>query len=124
MRYLLLCILLPLFASCGSQSARNTGSTNASAERDNPGRFLQVNYQVRRNLVGKKVVEGEVINTGKFQTWKTVTLRITGYKDGDGNSVSYTLSEAIAPGEKASFKFKPEGNPERVKVAVTSATPD
>ena len=115
---------LPLLAGCGEPSARNTGSSDAAAERDNPGRYLQVNYEVRRNLVGRKVVEGKVINTGKFQTWKTVTLRITAYEDGDANSVNLTLAEPIAPGAGASFRFRPEGKPDRVKVGVASATAD
>ena len=125
MRYIFFCLLLlPLLAGCGGPSVRNTSSPNAGDERDNPGRYLQVNYEVRRNLVGRKVVEGQVINTGKFQTWKAVTLRITAYEDGDANNVNLTIDEAIAPGGKASFRFKPEGKPARVKVIVASAVAD
>lgn len=122
MRHFILAAMLLALSACGDGPAQNTGSTGAASERDNPSRFLKVNYQVRRNLVGKKVVEGEVINTGKFQTWNTVTLRITAIKEGNESSVAYTISEAVAPGGKADFKFKPEGNPDRVTVAVSGAT--
>ena len=107
MRHIFFCLLLlPLLAGCGGPSVRNTSSPNAGDERDNPGRYLQVNYEVRRNLVGRKVVEGQVINTGKFQTWKAVTLRITAYEDGDANNVNLTIDEAIAPGGKSQLPLQ------------------
>jgi hypothetical protein len=124
MRLLLAAVLVSLFASCSNEPATTTSSTKKDEERAHPDTYIKVNYEVRRNLVGKKVVEGEVINTGKFLTYKTVTLRIISYRDGDENSVNYTVSDAIAPGAKAEFRFKPEGNPERVKVVVAGASVD
>ncbi len=113
-----------LVTACGNGPATTTTSSRKDEERAHPDTYIKVNYEVRRNLVGKKVVEGEVINTGKFLTYKTVTLRITATKDGDDNTVTYTVPDAIGPGEKAGFKFKPEGSPESVKVAVAGATAD
>ncbi len=124
MKFCLSLAFLLLLAACGNGPAHNTSSNSANEERDRPARYLQVNYQVRRNLVGRKVVEGEVINTGQFQTWKTVTLRISTEKNEEHADVNYTISESIAPGGKAAFKYKPEGNPERISVAVASATTD
>ncbi len=118
----LLCVLL--LAACGNGPATTTSSNKSDDERAHPDTYIKINYEVRRNLAGKKVVEGEVLNTGKFLTYKTVTLRIVSYKDGDENTVTYTVSDAIAPGEKAAFKFKPEGAPERVKVFVAGASAD
>jgi hypothetical protein len=116
--------LLCLLSACGGQTATTTTSTKKDDEREHPDNYIKVNYEVRRNLVGKKVVEGDVLNTGKYLTYKTVTLRIVTYKDGDENTVTYTVPDPVAPGGKADFKFKPEGNPDRVKVFVAGATAD
>lgn len=118
----LLCVLF--LAACGDGPATTTSSNKSDDERAHPDAYIKVNYEVRRNLVGKKIVEGEVLNTGKFLTYKTVTLRIVSYKESDESTVSYTVSDAIAPGEKAEFKYKPEGSPERVKVFVAGASAD
>lgn len=115
---------LMLLSSCGGHTATTTTSTTKDDEREHPDNYIKVNYEVRRNLVGKKIVEGEVINTGKYLTYKTVTLRIVSIKDGDETSVTHTVSDAVAPGGKADFKFKPEGNPEQVKVFVAGASAD
>lgn len=121
-RILVVAFFLIFCSACGDGPATTTSSAKADDERANPADYIKVNYEVRRNLVGKKVVEGAVLNTGKYLTYKTVTLRIVSIKDGDETSVSHTVAEAIAPGEKAAFKYKPEGNPERVQVAVAGAT--
>ncbi len=115
---------LLLLAACGDGPATTTSSNKKEDERAHPDAYIKVNYEVRRNLVGKKVVEGDVLNTGRFLTYKTVTLRIVSYKDDDDNTVNYTVSDAIAPGSKAEFKFKPEGNPDRIKVFVAGASAD
>lgn len=113
-----------LCSACGDGPATTTTSNKKDDERAHPDTYIKVNYEVRRNLVGKKVVEGEVINTGKFLTYKTVTLRIVSNKDGDESSVTYTVPDAVAPGGKSEFKFKPEGNPDQVKVFVAGASAD
>jgi hypothetical protein len=123
-RFIIIAVLGLLCASCGDGPATTTTSIRKEDEASHPASFIKVNYEVRRNLVGKKVVEGSVLNTGKHLSYNTITLRITAIKDGDENSVNYTVSEKIAPGEKAEFKFKPEGNPDRVEVAVAGATAD
>lgn len=123
-RLLTLATFALLFASCGDGPATTTTSSKKEDERKHPDDYIKVNYQVRRNLVGRKLVEGEVLNTGKYLTYNTVTLRIVSIKDGDESSVNYTVSDAIAPGEKASFKYKTEGNPEQVKVQVAGASAD
>jgi hypothetical protein len=125
MRRLLTAIaFLFLCTGCGNGPATTTTSNKKDDERAHPDTYIKVNYEVRRNLVGKKVVEGEIINTGKYLTYKTVSLRIVSYNDGDENTVSYTVPDAVAPGAKAEFKFKPEGNPDRVKVFVAGASAD
>ena len=121
-------ILIALLIACAIAGCNSAPSTTTSAtkdvEREHPDAYLKVNYEVRRNLVGKKVIEGEVINTGKYMTFKTVTLKIESIKDGDETSVNYTIPDAVAPGAKQEFKYKPEGNPDKVKVSIASASAD
>jgi hypothetical protein len=124
MRSILIALLIACaIAGCNSGPSTTTSSTK-DVEREHPDAYLKVNYEVRRNLVGKKVIEGEVINTGKYMTFKTVTLKIESIRDGDETSVNYTIPDAVAPGAKQEFKYKPEGNPDKVKVSIASASAD
>lgn len=123
MRHLLTLLVFVVFcAACGNHPAQTTTSTRKEDEKESPEAFIKVNYEVRKNLVGKKIVEGEVLNTGKYLTYSAVTLKIVSYLDGDEQSVPYTVPGPIAPGGKVDFRYKPEGNPEKVTVAVSGAS--
>lgn len=119
--------LIPLIAvmlSCVSCNQHTPASRAATPdeERQHPDDFLKVNFEVRRNLINKKVVEGEVVNTGKNLTYRSITLKIDCInKDGDHNPVNYTITDVVAPGGRASFRFKPDGSPDQIKVSVASA---
>jgi len=118
-------LFLVLIISCSFLACKNSPTTTAittkAAEQSHPDDFLKVNFEVHRNLLGKKIVEGEVINTGKYLTYKSVTLKISGNKDGESTQAEYTVSDTIAPGGHASFRYKPEGNQEQLKVTIASA---
>ena len=106
MRLLLLTILTAtLFTACNEPAATTTSPTKQD-EREHPGNYLKVNYEVHKNLLGKKIIDGTVIHTGKYLTYKTVTLRIDCIKDGNNNTVSYTVPDAVKPGGQQSFRFK------------------
>ncbi|MEO6830713.1 MAG: hypothetical protein ABI378_00695 [Chitinophagaceae bacterium] len=115
------CLMAICLWSCGAPPAKTTIATKET-EQAHPTDFLKVNFEVRKNLLGKKIVEGEVINTGKNLGYSSVTLRISCTKDGDETNTEYTVSEAIPPGGKANFSYKPDGNPQQVKVSIASAT--
>ena len=117
---LLTCFMAVCLWSCGTPPAKTKNATK-EAEQANPADFLKVNFEVRKNLLGKKIVDGEVINTGKNLGYSSVTLRISCTKDGNETSTEYTVSDAIPPGGKANFSYKPDGNPAHVNVSVASA---
>lgn len=121
----LLVSVLAFLLCCTACNERTPASRAATPdeERQHPDDFLKVNFEVRRNLINKKVVEGEVVNTGKNLTYRSITLKIDCInKDGDHNPVNYTITEIVAPGGRASFRFKPDGSPDQIKVSVASAS--
>lgn len=122
MKKLLFCCLIALSISgCGNPPAKTTTPTR-EAEQANPRDFLKVNYEVRKNLLGRKIVEGDVLNTGKNLSYSSVSLRIVCIKDGEENATEYTISSQIVPGAQAHFSYKTEGNPDQIKVTIASAT--
>lgn len=121
---ILLSVLLPLiFASCSEQPGVST-ATDGASERANSATYVKVNCQVRKNLVGRKIVEGDVLNTGRFQTYNSVTLRIEMIEDGRKSAAEYTVAGKLPPGGRNSFRYKPEGAPEHIDVRVSAATAD
>ncbi|MBS1645061.1 MAG: hypothetical protein JST36_08500 [Bacteroidetes bacterium] len=122
MRSILVLFSLLLGLAACSPPTTKTNIPSKAAEQANPTDFLRVNFEVRKNLLGKKIVNGTVLNTGKNQSYSSVTLSITCIKDGEESNTEYTLSEPLPPGGKAKFSYKPEGNPEQVKLRIASAT--
>jgi hypothetical protein len=121
MRYLIFLPLILTLYSCNERPAV-TNASGEAAERAHPGTFLKVNYQVRRNLVGKKIIEGEVLNTGRFQTYNSVSLSIEMTQDGHKTIAEYTVAGTLPPGGRNAFKYKPERVPDHVDIHVSAAT--
>lgn len=70
--------LLPLallMLSCNDEPVVNTAG-GTGAEGAHPATYVKVNYEVRKNLVGKKIIEGNVLNTGRFQTYISASQSI------------------------------------------------
>ena len=124
MRLLTLVVCCAITCLGCNDPVATTKTPTADDERAHPANYLKVNFEVHKNLVGKKVIEGTVMHTGKYLTYKTVTLRIDCYKGGNNNPVPYTLVAPLKPGMHESFKFKPESNPDKVKVSISEATVD
>lgn len=118
MKRALICLLAISFAACQDDSRLPP----EERERINPASFIKVNHAVRKNLLGKQVIEGKVINTGTNITYKSVTLKIEceTKKNGD-QTIPYTINESLAPGKSVDFKYKPGFQCETVKVTVKSA---
>lgn len=117
MKRALICLLAVVVAACQDDSKLPP----KERERANPVSFIKVNYAVRKNLLGKQVIEGSIINTGTDITYKSVTLKIAceTKKNGD-QTLPYTINEALAPGKSVDFKYKPGFSCETVTVTVKS----
>ena len=121
MRNLLLLPLVLLMLSCNEEPVVNAaGDTNT--ERAHPATYVKVNYEVRKNLVGKKIIEGDVLNAGRFQTYTSVSLSIEMTDNGKKTVTEYTVPGKLAPGSRNPFRYKPEGNPDHIAVRVSAAT--
>ena len=88
--------------------------TLEQTEQKNPTKFISVDGDKKRNLIGQTVVKGEVINNAKVVSYKDVDVKISFYsKTGTVLEEDHeTVYESIAPGKSAKFKakmFTPKG---------------
>ncbi len=121
MRYLPLLPALFVLLSCRGRPAVHTAADKA-VEQASPSTYVKVNYQVRKNLLGRKVIEGEVLNAGRFQTYTSVSLNVELTEDGHKTSLEYTVPGKLPPGGRNAFRYKPEGSPEHISIRVSAAT--
>lgn len=83
-------------------------------EQKNPTKFISVDGDKKKNLIGQTVLKGEVFNNAKIVTYKDVDVKIVFYsKTGTVLEEDHeTVFENIAPGKSAKFKakmFTPKG---------------
>jgi hypothetical protein len=83
-------------------------------EQKNPTKFITVDGDKKKNLIGQTVVKGEVFNNAKIVMYKDVDVKISFYsKTGTILEEDHeTVFENIAPGKSAKFKakmFTPKG---------------
>ena len=124
-----------LLSSCGGESKTITSKdemnyekskeTLEQTEQKNPIKFITVNGDKKKNLVGQTVVKGEVFNKAKVVTYKDVDVKITFFsKTGAVLEEDHeTVYQNIAPGKSAKFKskfFTPKGT-DSVSFAVETA---
>ena len=118
MKYLIILLAAFCFCACGDDSKLPP----KEREKINPASFIKVNHSLRKNLVGRQVIEGKLINTGTSITYKSVTLRLEcETKDNGTQTVPFTVNESLAPGKSVDFKYKPGFSCETVEVTVKSA---
>ncbi len=113
-----------LFFSCnGNGKDKNVKEDNdyekskeslEQKEQKNPAKFISVDGDKKKNLIGQTVVKGEVFNNAKIVTYKDVDVKISFYsKTGTILEEDHeTVFENIAPGKSAKFKakmFTPKG---------------
>ncbi|MEO7445862.1 MAG: hypothetical protein ABIT96_03725 [Ferruginibacter sp.] len=77
-------------------------------ERKNPDRFLHVQGNNKKNLLGQTVVKGIIFNNAKMVTYKDVDIKIDFYsKTGALLEEDHeVVFETITPGGSKSFKSK------------------
>jgi len=117
-------IMSLVFTACGSNQKEaetkakdkyeQTKETLEQTEKKSPKRFLTVDGNDRKNLIGQRVIKGTVINKATVASYKDVDIELsffskTGALLEKDHEVIY---ETIAPGGKSSFKtkyFAPKG---------------
>jgi type IV pilus biogenesis protein CpaD/CtpE len=123
-----------LISACSS-SDKKTGDKNdkyeqtkenlEETEQKNPTRFLVVNGNNKKNLIGQSVVKGVVTNNAKVASFKDVEIEISYYSKTGAFLMSSTdfVYEKIKPGTSADFKnkeFAPKGT-DSVSLKILSA---
>ena len=88
--------------------------TLEETEKKNPTKFIKVEGEKKKNLIGQTVVRGTITNNAKIVTFKDVDVKCSFYsKTGVVLEEDHeTIYEIIAPGGTAKFKskyFTPKG---------------
>ncbi len=107
-----------LLAACGGndkeQEAKakdkyeKTKETLEETEKKNPIRFLAVNGQDKKNLIGKTVIKGVIVNKATVVSYKDVDIEISFYSKTGALLLRdhEMIYETIAPGSSQDFKTK------------------
>jgi hypothetical protein len=125
MKYFLSALtLLCCFTACNlvsntdakdEKNYEKTKETLEETEKKNPIKFIVVEGEKKKNLIGQTVVRAEIKNNAKIVTYKDVDVKISFYsKTGVVLEEDHeTVYETIAPGASIKFKskfFTPKGS--------------
>lgn len=96
-------------------------------EKLNPSNFIKNYASIRSNVMGKKVIHGNLTNTASFAVFKDVTLRINFLSNSnkDLGSKEFTFYEILNPGQTIPFRcktFAPDST-SQFAINVIKATP-
>ena len=135
MKQLVALTILATVLSCNSGDKKvtekkdkyeQTKETLEETEKKNPTRFLSASInKERKNLIGEKVVIGEVTNNAKVASYKDIQVEISYFSKTGAFLMSTTdvVYNVVKPGKSASFKnkeFAPKGT-DSVAVKVVDA---
>lgn len=109
-----------LLTACGGgqkdadKNYENSKESIEQIEQKNPVKFITVDGEKKKNLIGQTVVNADVHNNAKMVTYKDVDVKISFYsKTGTVLEEDHeTVYENIAPGTSVHFKskfFTPKG---------------
>jgi len=131
---LLMLVLLPIFSACNEKSKEKNETvryekskeTIEEVEKKHPLRFIQVEAEDKKNLIGQRVVKGKIINRATLATYKDIVIRIS-FKAATGTVLEAdqeTINELVQPGDSVEFKskFYPPKGTKQVSVSVISAS--
>ena len=124
-KYFLLAAIMPcIFLCCCNDSAKqanaeqksyeDTKNTLLIKEQKDPAKFLVVNGQNKKNLLGQTVVKGTVKNIATVATFKDVDIKLSFYSKTKAllETDKETVFEVLAAGKSKDFKtkyFAPKG---------------
>jgi hypothetical protein len=115
--FLPIIVAISLLSACnmiGSSDAKDeknyekTKETLEETEKKNPVKFITVEGEKKKNLIGQTVVRAEIKNNAKIVSYKDVDVKISFYsKTGVVLEEDHeTVFETITPGNSVKFKFK------------------
>jgi hypothetical protein len=122
--FIFLCSAILFLNACGSgqkdtdsKADKNYEKSKESLEQieqKNPTKFIRIEGNKKKNLLGQTVVKGEIYNNAKMITYKDVEIKISFYsKTGSVLEEDIeTIYETIIPGGSVNFKskfFTPKG---------------
>ncbi|MEP6712369.1 MAG: hypothetical protein ABJA37_08140 [Ferruginibacter sp.] len=120
---ILFCSLILIIGSCrnghqydiATDKYENTKESLAQTEQKNPARFLSVEGNNKKNLLGQMVIRGKVSNNAKVVAYKDIDIKLSFYsKTGTLLEEDHeTVYETVHPGASSNFKskyFAPKGS--------------
>jgi hypothetical protein len=115
--FLFLCATILFLNACGGQkdtdskADKNYEKSKESLEQieqKNPTKFITIEGNKKKNLLGRTVVKGEIFNNAKMITYKDVEIKISFYSK-TGTLLEEdreTIYDSIVPGGSVNFKSK------------------
>ncbi len=122
--FLFLCSAILFLNACGSGQKDTDSKADKNYEKNkesleqieqkNPTKFITIEGNKKKNLLGQTVVKGEIYNNAKMITYKDVEIKISFYsKTGTVLEEDIeTIYDTIIPGGSVNFKskfFTPKG---------------
>ena len=113
-----------IFTACSSNDKAAEGKTKdkyeqtkenlGETEKKDPKRFLSVEGQDRKNLLGQRVIKGTISNKATVARFKDVDIELSFYSQTGAllEKDHEVIYETIAPGSSTNFKtkyFAPKG---------------
>jgi hypothetical protein len=105
-----------LFAACNGNDKQQKENSNyeknkeslKETEQKQPAKFLSIDGNKRKNLIGRTIVKGSITNNAKVVTFKDVEIKIKFYSKTGApiEEDTETIYETIAPGKTVDFKTK------------------
>ncbi len=117
-------VMSVVFASCNSDDRsaetkakdkyEQTKESLEETEKKNPKRFLSVEGNDKKNLLGQRVIKGTVSNKATVASYKDVDIELSFYSQTGAllEKDHEVIYETIAPGSSTNFKtkyFAPKG---------------
>jgi hypothetical protein len=113
------CIVILLSAACHPDSSPGNFSpadyqeqklTIEEQEKQNPLRFLSSRGEYRKNLFGRFVLDGTIINSATVATYKDVVIEISFYSKTETllGTKQHSFYEYYPPGSTKTFQLKVE----------------
>ncbi len=81
-----------------------------SRERENPLKYLSINWDTRENMLSERLFEGSIYNEANTTGFMNIRVRISGYSSTNYliDERDYVISEFIDAGDARSFKWQTE----------------